>query len=154
MTGDLAALLEEKLAELVDRRVDDRLAKLGIAPGEHDPLVALADTLPVSRSQANRIARSGAIADAVLVGRTWCARRSALDAYLAERAAAGRTLRPEVKTTPSALAGALDDLGFDDSPPARPSEVVPRATAVARPHSVDALDVLGLRPRSENTNTR
>jgi hypothetical protein len=75
--------LERALGELVAKAVDARLRELGIAPGMVDPVVPVVGALPVKRTKATEICRSGAIEGAKRIGRVWVARRSAIDAYVA-----------------------------------------------------------------------
>jgi len=69
-----------------------------LAGREPDQLEKLVETLPLTARRVNALARSGAIEGAEKIGRSWVARRSAIDAYLEAR----RTERAErkVKTTP------------------------------------------------------
>lgn len=61
-------------------------AELAAMKSEGDPLVAHTDWPGVSRRQAAALARRGEIAGATKRGKTWFARRSAVEAYVSSGA--------------------------------------------------------------------
>lgn len=79
----LAAVARSLLLPLIREAV--RLELEESRNGEADPLVDVADALPLSRRAAYALARSGKISGAAKVGKKWMARRSAVAALIERR---------------------------------------------------------------------